>query len=81
MPQKFVMVRHPNGSVGPMPEQAAKNAGYEILEGRNPYRRDGRLVATKPRVAKGGAASATEADAARVSPDKKARSGSAPKEK
>ncbi len=44
-------------------------------------RRDGRLVATKPRVRKGGAVSATEADAARVAPDnKKARSGSAPKE-
>lgn len=82
MPQKFVIVRHPNGQVGPMPEVAARTAGYEVLD-RPVRRRDGRLAPTKNYVPLGGAnKSADEADAARVTPnDKKARSGSVSKEK
>lgn len=77
---KFVRVRLENGTEKSVPEQVAETNGYKPLN-KPTHGRDGRLLPPKPRVPLGGAASATTADAARVTSDTKARSGSAPKEK
>ena len=80
MAQKFVRVRLENGTEKSVPEVVAETSGYKPLN-KPTHGRDGRLLPEKPRVPLGGAASANEADAARVSPDKKAQSGSVSKEK
>ena len=77
---EFVRVRLENGTEKSVPVAVAENHSYKPLD-KPTHGRDGRLLPPKPRVPLGGAASATTADAARVTSDTKARSGSAPKEK
>ena len=77
---KFVRVRLENGTEKSVPEAVAETNGYKPLN-KPTHGRDGRLIPPKHRVPLGGAASATKADAARVSSDTPAPSGSASKEK
>ena len=80
MPTTVVRVRLENGTEKSVPEAVAKRYGYKTLN-KPTHNRDGALKSPKPRVPLGGAASATKADAARVSSDTSAPSGSVPKEK
>ena len=80
MPTKFVRVRLENGTEKSVPETVALTSGYKPLD-KPTHGRDGRLLPPKPRVPLGGAVSAAKADAARVSSDTPAPSGSASKEK
>lgn len=77
---KFVRVRLENGTEKSIPEAVAENSGYKVLS-KPTHGRDGRLIPPKHRVPLGGAASATKTDAARVTSDTSAPSGSVSKEK
>lgn len=77
---KFVRVRLENGTEKSVPEAVAQRYGYKPLN-KPTHGRDGQIKPPKPRVPLGGAASATEADTARVSPTTKAPAGSVSKEK
>lgn len=77
---KFVRVRLENGTEKNVPAVVAKTSGYKVLD-KPTHGRDGRALPPKHRVPLGGAASATKADAARVSSDTEAPKGSVSKEK
>ena len=79
MPE-FVRVRLENGTEKSVLKAVADRYGYKALS-KPTHGRDGRIRPPKHRVPLGGAASANEADAARVTPDTKARRGSVSKEK
>ena len=80
MPQKFVRVRLDNGTEKTVTDVVARRYGYKSLN-KPTHNPDGRIKPPKPRVPLGGAASADKADAARVTSDTPAPSGSASKEK
>jgi hypothetical protein len=80
MPTKFVRVRLENGTEKTVTETFAKIYGHKPLN-KPTHGRDGQIKPPKHRVPLGGAASATKTDAARVSSDTSAPSGSVSKEK